>query len=219
MRPSVTTIPWLIISLVVVALGGGLFALLRKAPAEGPLGQRIANKAVLNPDSLFSKKAELIYTGWNLPVEMSRKLDKGTVRFEFATHGTVVDSETELYSTNDQAFGLMEMNMESYSPAIPLLKFPMNVSDKWEWKGGQESGGRQHKSWANISSKIVKMPEIGIEEAVMVTVDLFVDSNAGNPSERKIEFWFTKGRGIVKRTYGEAIARISLDPGEGEGQE
>jgi len=219
MRRQVNVVALSLVSIVVVAIGVGLFLLLKNPTENVALGRRIPSKSALNPDALYSPKAELIYTGWNLPVEMTRKLEPGKVRFEFSTLGTVVDSETELYETNEQVFGLMEMNMEAYSPPIPLLKFPMNVGETWQWKGVQESGGRQHKAWADIKSKIVKMPEIGIEEAVQVTVSLFVESNAGRPSERSIEFWFTKGRGIVKRTYGEAIARISLDPGDGQEQE
>lgn len=214
MGRQVSNVWWILALVAALLIGVGVTYMRNQpAPVQGPVGARIASKAELNPDALFSPKAELIYTGWNLSVNMLRKIQNDRVRFEFLSHGTVLGAETEVYSVNSEAFGLIEMNMERYAPAIPLLKFPMNVGDVWEWKGNQESGGRQHKCWATITSKVEKMPERGIE-AVHVSVDLSVESGAGNPSTRKIDFWFTKGRGIIKRTYGEAIARVSLDSEE-----
>lgn len=199
--------------LAAAALAGGMVAYFGlRGRGEPPVaaGQLIKARADLTPDALYSSKAEYHLSGLVLPVELRRKLDGNLVKFELIAEGTPID--TEVYLSDDKAFGLKEMNMESYEPAIPLLKFPMHIGDTWEWKGAQESGGRNHKSWAKITSTIETLPNQ--VETVKVTVDLFVDSNAGKASERNLVFWFTKGRGIIKRTYGDPIARVSLDPGD-----
>jgi hypothetical protein len=136
-------------------LAGAVFFVLRGGSGGGTVsptgpGKTIRSASELKPDALYSDKAELILSDLTLPVDMARRVEGENVLFEFSTGAVIVD--TEVYQSTTKVFGLMKMNMESYDPAIVLLKFPMNVGDSWEWKGVQESGGRHHKSWDETSS-------------------------------------------------------------------
>jgi len=202
------TIIGLILALGVIA---GITLFVMRPKAEPVKAGQTLERSEIAPDAAFSDQAELIFQDIPVPVAMKRSVKDDEVRFDFLSMEEILDSEK--YVMDQSSFGLKEMNLESYSPPIPLLKFPLMVGNKWEWNGVQESGGRTHKSWATISTEIVTLPEFALE-TVHVTVDLFIDSTVGRASERKIEFWFTKGRGIVKRTYGDSIARVSLSEGD-----
>lgn len=205
-----------LVLVLAIGLSGFVAYRMSRGPDKlpSPSGPRF-ERSELQPDAVYSEKAELVFPNLDVPVTMKRTLKDGKIRFDFLSMGEVLDSE--VYVLDRSSYGLQEMNMESYSPPIPILMFPMAVGEKWEWTGSQESGGRTHKAWATISSQIAKLPDRDLE-TVHITVNLNIDSTVGPPSERKVEFWFTKGRGIVKRSYGDALARVSLDPGD-ENQE
>ncbi len=192
---------------VVLTLGG---ASCRPSsnPAPSPPGSGLSVTIHdLAPDALFSPKGQLSFPSYIVPVSMRRKEAKGVVTFELLASDSVI--QVERYASDATTFGLIEMSMETYKPSLPLLKTPMNIGDTWKWSGSQESGGITRKSWAEISTEVSRIPETGLE-TVHATVSLFVDSSAGAPSKRKIDFWFAKGKGIVKCSYGDAITRTSL---------
>lgn len=193
---------------VVLSLGGASCRPSSAPPSSSKTGNgpdiRIHELA---PDALFSPKAQLSFPSYIVPVSMRRKEAKGVVTFELLASGSVI--QVERYSSDATTFGLIEMSMETYKPALPLLMTPNKIGGAWKWSGSQESGGITRKSWAEITTELSRIPETGLE-TVHATVSLFVDSSAGAPSKRKIDFWFAKGKGIVKCSYGDAITRTSL---------
>lgn len=167
--------------------------------------------ADLQPDKLYAAKGKLTFPSYVVPVDLQRKEKSGTVTFELLASGSVI--QIERYASSPSEFGLIEMSMETYSPPLTLLKNPLKIGDQYKWAGNQESGGINRKSWAEITTEVTRIPESGLE-TVHATVNLSVDSSAGAPSKRRIEFWFAKGKGIVKCSYGDAITRSSASPEE-----
>lgn len=167
--------------------------------------------ADLQPDQLYAAKGKLTFPSYVVPVDLKRKEKSGTVTFELLASGSVI--QIERYASSPSEFGLVEMSMETYTPPLTLLKNPLKVGDQYKWSGNQESGGINRKSWAEITTELTRIPETGLE-TVHATVNLSVDSSAGAPSKRRIEFWFAKGKGIVKCSYGDAITRSSASPEE-----
>lgn len=177
-------------------------------------GSSLPDRKEMQPDALFAPQAELVFSGTRVPVKMVRKTSPGGVSFDLMAMNSVI--EVERYSVTDQVFGLIEMSNEIYSPPLVLLNFPMNLGDTWEWKGSQTSGPIDHKAWAKMISAQETLPENGLP-TIRITVDLSVDdSGSAKPSERQLKFWFAKGRGIVKRTYGDVMIRR---PVQGDGSD
>ncbi|MCB8933193.1 MAG: hypothetical protein M9921_12755 [Fimbriimonadaceae bacterium] len=174
-------------------------------PAATSQGPSLRDIEVFKPDSLPGEKAKLVLAGTELPVEVKRRMDGNEVVIELWAHGEVVQQERYL-STKD-AFNLAMAGGERYDAPLPLLKFPMNVGDAWEWKGQLSAGDIHRTATAKIttSSAQVYVPEP--ETAVKVSVEMSLDSGAPTPAKRTLTFWLVEGRGVVKREFGAGSTR------------
>lgn len=125
--------------------------------------------------------------------------------------------ETESYEVLPETVSLVNAAGETYDPPVPLLRFPMNVGDAWDWKGKMMTGPISHDSAATVTTGADKVDMAGSQsDAVRVDVDLRMDSGTDKPALRRLEFWFVKGKGLVKREFGSSTSREPLDSVSGE---
>ncbi len=164
----------------------------------------------LVPDASPGTKAILVLGGVRAPVEVVRTRTGDELTLDLKGHGE--SFETEAYSVMPTEFGLSNAGGELFTPAIPLLKSPMKVGDTWSWKGSMMSG-ISRPAEASVSCKVDKVyTEQGLQEdALMVEVKLKMDSGTKAPAERRLAYWFVKGKGVLKREIGSGSTRLPDD--------
>lgn len=175
-------------------------------PDGGPGGgPTLRDAATFKADALPGEKARLVLAGTEIPVDVKRREVGTEVVLELWAHGQIVQQER--YATTRDAFSLRTAGGEHYEPALPLVKFPMDVGAHWDWSGTMTAGERNHaaKGTVTTSSEQVYVP--APETAVKVQVALELESGGPQPAKRTLTFWFVEGRGVVKRAFGAGSAR------------
>lgn len=164
----------------------------------------------LVPDAIPGTKAMLVLGGVRAPVEIVSTKKDDVLTLDLRAHGA--SFETESYSVKPTEFGVSDAGGESFTPPIPLVKSPMKIGDSWTWKGSMMSG-ISRPAEATISSKIDKVySEDGLQEdALLIEVKLKMDSGTKAPAERRLAFYFAKGKGVLKREIGSGSTRLPDD--------
>ncbi len=173
----------------------------------GGSGPMIQSSAEFQPGALFSDHATLGYGGTEVAVLMKRsEMAGGLIKFVLIAHGQ--EFETETYQNSDKVFAFVGID-DVFEPPIPLLKFPMKVGDKWEWQGNLTSATVPHKAEATVTTarEQLFLKKVGDVDSVRSDVRLLLDSGTPTPAERKLSFWFVRGKGVVKRELGTATTR------------
>lgn len=159
----------------------------------------------LMPASVPPDPTELSLGGTHLPVKIVSTSKDGKLKMDFVAHDVVVDTET--YDVQTDKFSLVAMGQELVDPPLPLVKSPMRVGDKWNWEG-KITSGNPHASKAVISSRPDKLYIADKQmDAVVVEVNLAMESGGPAPAERRLTFWFVPGKGVVKREFGSGSIR------------
>lgn len=173
-------------------------------------GMRFETPAMLEPDRLPYAKASLILAGTKYPVEVLRTANKEHISFEFAKDGETIDRE--VYVLNGDGFQVSQCAGLSYQPPIPLVLFPMNVGDRWEWSGEVLAGSERQSATASMRSQSESLNlESGFYDGFKVEVDLKF-GQPGPPLDKRMAFWFVPKQGIVKREFGSTSTRGPLSP-------
>jgi len=170
-------------------------------------GPVIQSSAEFQPGALFSEHAFLGYGGTEVAVKMKREeAANGVIKFVLIAHGE--DFETETYQSSNEVFAFVGID-DVFEPPLPLLKFPMKVGDKWDWQGNLTSAAVPHKAEAMVTTarEQLFLKKIGDLDSIRADVKLLLDSGTPTPAERKLSFWFVRGKGIVKREIGTATTR------------
>lgn len=188
--------------------GLSLFAL-AGCPGKGGSGPPIQSAAEISPDALYDKAANLNYGGTTIAVTMERIAKGSTIEFALSAHGQVL--ETETYRLEPAFFALVSID-EVFEPPLTLLKFPMQVGDKWTWEGRLKMGSLDHPAKARVETREEKLV-VGRRDPFTLRVDaeLEIESGASSPAKRQLTFWFERGHGIVKREIGTATVREPKD--------
>ncbi len=161
-------------------------------------GPAIPSSATLKPDALYDAKATINYGGTVVNVKLERQAENDLVKFVLWSYGQAL--ETETYRSTPDAFSLVAID-EQFDPPLDLLRFPMHLGDSWEWQGNLTTGAVVHHATATVKTaadQLFLQKSAGIE-TVKSEVTLQIDSGSPNPAVRVLKFWFTRGRGIVKR--------------------
>jgi hypothetical protein len=174
-------------------------------------GDRYEKIGDVNPGSMIPAKATLKIGEIDMPVEVSLSQNGADTTFTFSAHGQTF--ETESYENKQTEFSLVDAAGERYNPPLPLLKFPMNVGDTWDWVGSMVAGEEPHKATATIttSSETILLPATGNVDSILVVVDLSIESGGPKPATRKLRFWFVPNKGLLKRQFGSASSREPLE--------
>lgn len=202
----------LAVALILVGLGlVGCFSGRGGPSGKTSSGPPIASSSDLKPDAKIPLKANLRIGEIDMPVEIKQTQTGEEIRIDLEAHGQVLEDESYLAKLN--SFELKAVAGENYTAPLPLLKFPMNVGDTWNWVGTMTAGDEPHKATAVVNTSLDKvlLPASGSQEAVLVVVDLQIESGGPEPALRKLRFWFVKNKGLVKRQFGTASSRDPVE--------
>jgi len=166
----------------------------------------------IKPDSLTQKRCSLELAGSKYQAEIRQTKQGDQVQIDLMALGQVIESER--YESNDTTFSVVDAGGERYDPPIPLLKYPMNVGDEWDWSGNIVTGPEPHKTKAKIATTNEDMTINGGTVHNVVRVEVLLSIESGRPSEpstRKLKFWIAPDMGVVKRSFGDYSTRGPLD--------
>lgn len=201
------------VAFALIAVGFGLLGCDpgRGGSGGGGTGAALDAPAEINPDAKIPLKASLKIGEIEMPVAVKQSQTGEAVRIDLEAHGQVLESESYLAKSN--SFELSAVAGENYKDPLPLLKFPMKVGDTWNWVGTMTAGDEPHKASATIitSTDKVLLTASGSQEAVLVVVDLKIESGGPVSAQRKLRFWFVKNKGLVKRQFGTASSRDPVE--------
>jgi hypothetical protein len=206
--------------LALVILGTAAAAYLTSCTAQKPSalvtkgsGAYIGSQSDLKPDGDPGPKAKMVMSGMIIPVDVKTKASPQEFDIDLWYQGELF--EEEQYHVTPDEFQLVNSASETYSPPIPLLRFPMNVGDVWKWSGQMITGPVGRGAKATIRTQDDKVDMGAATDALMVEVDLSIESGASEPAMRRLTFWFVKGKGLVKRQFGDSTSRLpdSAAPG------
>lgn len=186
----------------------------RSGPGAGSVIHSIDD---LDPADVPPERAVLQLAGGTvskIPVTIRAERQGDLYMLHLIAHDEILESE--VYSVTSDEFRLVEAAGEKYSPALPLLKFPARIGEAAPWRGDITIGGRSHPAWAEVRSQKDKIDLGGFsDDALQVQVVLTIESGGTRPTTRLLVFWFAKGKGLVKREFGQASTRspASESPG------
>ena len=157
------------------------------------------------PDKLKHTHATLKLGNMDLRAELSLIKSDQTIIIQAIKEGIVLDEE--IYRVTTEGVWLLQIGEgEEFEPGITLLKYPMKIGDKFDWKGHLVYGNRKIKSDAVVTTRTETISlATGSAEAVKSEVVLKIHDGSPTPAERKLDIWFVKGEGPVKRDFGNRI--------------
>lgn len=147
----------------------------------------------------------------HVPVDIVRTQKNREITFDLRAYDETID--TEVYESSPDAFSLKQLGMETFEPAVPLLKSALKTGDKWDW-AGTITGGPVHRAEGTITTlgDILKEPGGTSEPAVKCQVEFRLDNETKTPAKRSFTFWFVKGKGILKREAVSGSTRQLPEP-------
>lgn len=192
-----------------------LCGLLMVACHPTPTGQLLSE---FGAGALPPADSVLILAGSRIPVQLEGKLKNGELVVHLKTHGEVL--ELEQYRTSTKSFELLSAAGESYQPGIPLLLERIQAGDTWTWKGNsmmQLPGEQPRPNTARKATATVTLAQDTLNlagahhESMRADVMLMIHDGSPSPIPRKLQFWFVKEKGILKREFAMSSTRQPAD--------
>ncbi|MCW5939623.1 MAG: hypothetical protein KF884_01140 [Fimbriimonadaceae bacterium] len=185
------------------ALGG---CLPRQDGANPQGGPRFASRQDLDPTKIRHLEARLVLAGTEVPVTLEPQIQGSEFNLLIRAKGAVM--ETERYQVNDQTFAFVGGTGEEFVPPIPILRFPLEVGEKWTWTGVAALGPVKKKANADVTTGLETLNIVsGVSDSVVVTVDLSIEAQPGLPAARRLRFWIDPKDGLVKRDFAHNSLR------------
>lgn len=194
---------------IALAIGVGL-SLLSCAPkrASSSSGGALAvSSATLMPQASPGEAATLrlgAATGkgaaaTEFPVTLRSRREGSASTLELVTGGETLERET--YEARAEAFRVVAAGDDSFAPPLDLLRYPVREGDVWEWQGKVIYAGVSREAHAKV--KVAKEGE-----EIRSDVALSVAADPGRPElQRRLTFWFRRGKGVVRRSFGDVSSR------------
>jgi hypothetical protein len=128
------------------------------------------------------------------------QIQKGDeISITLRTQGETI--EREVYQDGEKSFRILSTSDDTFAPGIDLLRFPVKEGDAWDWKGKVLYAGISRPATAEISAA-------KDHEDIRIDVELGIKLDEGRlVRERRLQFWFRKGKGLIARSFGEVSAR------------
>lgn len=196
---------------LIVALGilGGTLLSCRTQLATTPepevVGGPNLDRDEIAPGTAPPPKATLTLAGAPFKVRVKPERHGTLFRLVMVAEQGGDTIETEEYEDSFEAFRLLQAGGEHYEPPINLLKFPMKVGMKWDWKGQIVAHGNPKTAEAAVETAADKPIVDGSPvTAIRVTVVLKFIPVKGDDDEaakRELTFWFAKDKGLFRRQY------------------
>jgi hypothetical protein len=180
------------------------------------IGDKIQSGSELFPSSVKGGPVTLVLGGIDIPAITQISSNDSTREIRVIANSEEIESE--VYKVTEQEIALSHIGIgkalggETYNPPLTLVKFPMSVDGKVEWRGKLLIGDREFDASAVTVSKReqISLPT-GTLETLHLQATLKISDGASMVSERKFEFWFGMGLGPVKRDFGNQV-RIPRKP-------
>ncbi len=185
---------------------------LRRDPGPDPL-----IPIVSEPDKLPYTRANLVYAGASVPVEMARSEAGNLVTFKLVSHDEVL--EREVYLVDGVSFALREIVSMEIEPAIPLVSMIADKSDvQTKWSGRVVIDDRKYLAYAHLSFLKEDLNLPGgpyAADRVQVQLSIHIPASSDGPAsvlDRNLSFWFVEGKGIIRRQAHTTSTREPADP-------
>lgn len=175
-------------------------------PGQGNDPVLVARPADVEPGASPGAKAVLVIAGTRVPVEVVHRREGNQVLLLLNRHGQTF--EREVYEETEKFFRLIEAADDRFVPGVDLLRFGDEAGLTWEWQGQIVTAGISKPASATVtasSSKVFveSVPVSAVQSVVLLKIR--ADANLP-PIERKLTFWFGKGKGVLKREFGESYS-------------
>ena len=131
-------------------------------------------------------------------VDVRRSVEGEETVLKLVTGGEVIERET--YESSPRAFHLVSTGEDAFVPPLDVLRFPVRSGAPWDWRGKVVYAGRTRDASARIAARMDG-------EDVRSDVDLTILPSEGGARERRLTFWFRKGRGVIARQFGNGSSR------------
>lgn len=131
-------------------------------------------------------------------VRVERAVEGDETLLKLVTGGEVIERET--YESSPEAFRLVSTGEDTFVPPLDVMRFPIWSGEPWEWRGKVVYAGRTREASARVE---------GSRDGEDVRSDalLKIEASEGGIRERRLAFWFRKGRGVVARQFGNGSSR------------
>jgi hypothetical protein len=132
--------------------------------------------------------------------KLQTKREGTVVRFQATSDGNIVDEE--IYDVQENTILLKAAAGENFEPPVTLIKFPLSVGDQYKWKGKLKCEIEHINANAIIttSTDFVQCKD-KCDDAIKAEMNL----KFGEGANRKLSFWFVKGKGIVRTEMSKNI--------------
>lgn len=181
-----------------------------KEPANDPV--ETIRKSELDPGALPYERANLIMGGISIPVDVDRQVKGSEVTIRLLSEGDSL--EYEVYELDGSGFrfrtvGIRKDDGEQFEPAIPVLRFPVEVGESWTWAGKlvtvASKKGTPATATVSLSKDTLNLAA-GRADTVLSTVVVELDTGAPQKAKREFKFWFSPN-GILKRDFQASSTR------------
>lgn len=141
-----------------------------------------------------------------MDVDLVQSASNGSLAIQINSHNEEVDRER--YKVDNTGLYLVDASYVTFTPPLPLLKFPTGSAQSFNW-----SGSVREPTSRPATAKITVTPEKfnfddHDEQGLHVEVMLAIDSGTAVPSQRVFEFWISP-LGIVKRIFAAGTMRTA----------
>ena len=169
----------------------------------------------VRPDASPGEMATLSVVGSANPVDVVDTRTGDTLVLSLRVSD--VEIEREVYSFAGGAFSLVEAMGMVYEPPIPLLTAVSRIGDERKWQGKLRwASERTASSTATIALSEDRLDNSD-QAAILVTVELGVESGAKSAAKREMKFWFVPGKGLLQRDFASGTKRtVRVEPPEEE---
>lgn len=187
---------WLVCVLTISCRGGSQYAVATSYKSNDEI------KPYTQPYS----DAYLLFGSATLETKLVTKVTPGSVQYDFLKGDTLIDKEQ--YRYNEKEFQYVGNENEVFTPGIPLLKYPFNVGDSWEWAGTYRWANLEREAVAIIKTQKEKIGTvIGEFDTIKVSVELTISAEMKTPSIQSFIFWIAPNKGIVQREFQNSGSR------------
>ncbi len=171
-----------------------------------------AQSVTLNPATLKKapyEKGEIVILGTPVPVLVEAKTTSNGFNIISKVEGSPY--EEEMYLADDTSLRFAGTDVESFTPAIPLIAQPFEVPGEWTWAGTMKFAGKEFKASADLKSskETLNLPG-GPYDSFRIDAELSMQDPGGSIGKRKLSFWLTEQEGIIKREFAQSSTRLPV---------
>lgn len=185
---------------------------------EQPVGisQQYKNSEELKPEVSPPKEANLVLNGTKIPVTLQEKREGNAITYTWIVDegretGEPVEVESEKYFFTGDLMSFSATAHEKYDPAINLIRYPLNVSDSWEWAGEVITGKTRNKATATITTQEDTLNLAGGKVSALLVLVKLNYTEIAAPGSRELKFWFKPGEGLIRRDLWASSTREPRD--------